>query len=60
MTKQKQVQEIKEAIYNKKQIVNSKKYNKYRDLLMSVLENEKSYSSKEIDMKIKEFLERKV
>lgn len=59
-TKQKEVQEIKEALYTKQQIVDSKKYKKHKDLLMSILQDNKSYSSKEIDMKIKEFLERKV
>lgn len=57
MTKQKQVQE---TLYSKNQIVNSKKYSKYKDLLMSTLEDSKNYSNIEIDIKIKEFLERKV
>lgn len=60
MTKQKQVQETKETLYSKSQIVNSKKYSKYKDLLMSILEDSKGYSNKEIDIKIKQFLERKV
>lgn len=60
MTKQKQTQETKEILYNKQQIINSKRYSKYKDLLTSILEKNKNYSSKEIDTKIKQFLERKV
>lgn len=60
MTKQKEVQEVKKTFYTKQQITDSKKYRKYKDLLMSILQDNKSYSSKEIDMKIKDFLERKV
>ena len=60
MTKPKETQEIKEILYNKHQIVNSKKYSKYKDLLVSILEENRNYSSKEIDTKIKQFLERKV
>lgn len=59
MTKQKEIQK-KEEIYTKKQIANSKRYGKYKDLLMSILQDSKGYSNKEIDIKIKEFLERKV
>lgn len=58
--KQKEVPETKETLYTKQQIVDSKKYKKYKDLLISILENNKSYSIKEVDIKIKEFLERKV
>lgn len=60
MTKQKEVQETKETFYTKQQITESKKYRKHKDLLISILQDNKSYSSKEIDMKIKDFLERKV
>ncbi len=66
MTKQKETQnkkEIenkKETLYTKQQIINSKKYSKYKDLLMSILEERKKYYNKEIETKIKEFLERKV
>lgn len=59
MTKQKEVQK-KEEIYTKEQIANSKRYSKYKDLLMSILQDSKGYSNKEIDIKIKQFLERKV
>lgn len=60
MIKQRQTQETKEILYNKQQIINSKKYSRYKDLLTSILEENKNYSNKEIDIKIKEFLERKV
>ena len=60
MTKQKEVQEVKETLYTKQQITESKKYRKYKDLLMSILQDNKSYTSKDIDIKIKDFLERKV
>ena len=66
MTKQKENQKKEEfenkneTLYTKQQIVNSKKYGKYKDLLMSILQENKNYSNKQIDIKIKEFLERKV
>lgn len=60
MTKQKETQNKKGILYTKQQIINSKKYSKYKDLLMSILEGTKKYYNKEIETKIREFLERKV
>lgn len=66
MTKQKEAQSKKErkkkdeALYTKQQIIESQKYKQYKDLLTTILEENKKYSSIEIDIKIKEFLERKV
>ncbi len=45
--------------FTKEQIINSKKYNKYKDLLNAVLK-ETSYSTDEVEQKIKEFMKRKV
>lgn len=50
----------KETKYNKKQLVASKKYSAERDLLQVLLEENKSYSLKEVNNKLKEFKERKV
>jgi len=60
-TQNKKVLEKKsETLYTKQQIIKSQKYKKYKDILTTILEENKNYSSKEIDTKIKEFLERKV
>lgn len=60
MTKQKESQKKKETLYTKNQIINSQKYKQYKDLLTAILEDNNSYSSKQVDVKIKEFFERKV
>lgn len=62
MNKKKEENKVEKAIdkYTKEQIINSKKYNKYRDVLKSILEENKSYSIEDIEQKIKEFLKRKV
>jgi len=49
-----------EEKYTKEQILRSKKYLEYNDLLKSLLKEDKSYSIREIDNKINEFLKRKV
>lgn len=46
--------------FTKEQIIKSKKYNRHRDVLISILEENKSYSIEDIEQKIKEFLKRKV
>lgn len=50
----------KETKYNKKQLVSSKKYFANRDLLQVLLQEDKTYTLKEVESKIKEFKERKV
>lgn len=50
----------KETKYNKKQLVSSKKYSANRDLLQVLLQEDKTYTLKEVESKIKEFKERKV
>ncbi len=52
--------EIATGVFNKKQIMQSDKYNKYKDILSVVLKENESYSTQEVEKKIKEFLERKV
>lgn len=56
----KEIENKNETLYTKQQIIKSQKYKQYRDLLTTTLEENKKYSNKEIDIKIKEFLERKV
>lgn len=46
--------------FEKQQIVNSKKYNKHKDLLQAVLNNDERYTTEEIDKKIENFMKRKV
>lgn len=62
MNKKKEDRVIEKEIerFTKEQIINSKKYNKYRDVLKSILEENKSYSIEDIEQIIKEFLKRKV
>ncbi len=57
---ERETQKNKQIGYTKQQIVNSKKYCKYKDLLITILKDKYKYSNKEIDIKIREFLERKV
>ncbi len=49
-----------EKKYNKNQLLNSKKYRDKRDILNVILENDKSYSFKEVDILIFDFFEKKV
>lgn len=60
MPKNKEVSKIKEIEFTKEQIVNSKKYIKYRDLLNAILKNEEKYTLKDIDKKIEKFMKGKV
>lgn len=46
--------------FTKEQIINSKKYNKNKDLLNAILKENASYSTDEVEQKIKEFMKRKV
>ena len=46
--------------FEKQQIVNSKKYNKHKDLLQAVLNNDERYTTEEVDKKIENFMKRKV
>lgn len=57
----KEVEEIKEEIKHSKEVLlTSKKFKDKRDLLNTILENDKSYTFSEVESKIKEFLEGEV
>lgn len=62
MPKNKIIEEndVKEIKYSKEKIVLSKKYTSNRDLLQVLLEDNKSYTFKEVEQKINEFKKRKV
>ncbi len=47
--------ESTDSVFSKEQLVNSKKYSKYRDFLEGNLDAKKSYSFKEVDKMIKDF-----
>lgn len=46
--------------FTKEQIINSEKYKKDKDILTAILKTNKTYTKEEVDIKIKEFKERKV
>lgn len=50
----------KENIFTKKQLILSKKYSDRKDLLNVLLEDNKSYSIKEVDKLIDNFMKAKV
>lgn len=50
----------KETKYSKKQLVSSKKYASNRDLLQVLLQDNITYTLKEVDKKIEDFKKRKV
>ena len=52
--------EEKKSAYGKEQILNSKKYAGYKDLLNGVLENDRPYTADEIDKLITNYMERRV
>lgn len=52
--------EIVETQYSKKQIVNSKRYSNYKDLLQAILKDDENYTTNEVDKKIENFMKRKV
>lgn len=61
----KKVEEVEQVVkeetrYSKKQLVSSKKYASNRDLLQVLLEDNKSYTLKEVENKINEFKKRRV
>lgn len=58
MSKKKQEQTVQK--FSKEQIINSKKYSKYRDILTAILKMNISYSTDEVEQKIKDFIKRKV
>lgn len=51
---------IKENIFTKNQLILSKKYSDRKDLLNVLLEDKKSYSIKEVDKLIDNFMKAKV
>ena len=61
MAKKTQIKaEEKKMAYVKEQILNSKKYAEYKDLLNGVLENDRPYTADEIDKLITDYMERRV
>lgn len=46
--------------FTKEQIVNSKKYDKSKDLLRAILKENENYTTDEVDKKIEKFMKRKV
>ncbi|MCI9000900.1 MAG: hypothetical protein HFJ26_08505 [Clostridia bacterium] len=46
--------------FTKEQIVNSKKYDKSKDLLQAILKENENYTTDEVDKKIENFMKRKV
>ncbi len=56
----KKVKEEIKAQYNKEQIINSKRYSKYKDLLQAILKKDENYTTEEVDKKIENFMKRKV
>ncbi len=46
--------------FTKEQIVNSKKYDKSKDLLRAILKENENYTTDEVDKKIENFMKRKV
>lgn len=60
MLPQKQESTVNEVIYTKKELMASKKYRKYRDVLSVILDVNKRYSLNEVDEKIENFLIKEV
>ncbi len=58
MNKKKEEKDMQK--FNKKQIINSKKYSRNRDILEAILKENTSYSTEEVEQKIKDFMKRKV
>ena len=58
--KEEKTMEIVIEKYTIEQIIKSKKYNRYKDMLTAILKDSKQYDTKEVDEKIEEFLKRKV
>lgn len=50
----------KEKKFSKAQIVNSNKYAKNKDILIAVLREDTTYTKEEVELKLKEFLKRRV
>lgn len=51
---------IEEIVYSKKQLLKSKKYAQYRDLIQVLLKDDCYYTFKEVDNQINEFKKRRV
>lgn len=56
----KKQEKVKEPTFTKEQVINSKTYIRYKDLLNSVLDKNKEYTIQEIDDIINKFLKGKV
>ena len=46
--------------FSKEQILNSKNYAKNKDVLTAILKDNEFYAKEEVDLKIKEFLKRRI
>ena len=53
-------EKAKEATFTKAQLLKSKKYSERIDLLNVLLENDKAYTSKEVDKLIETFMNKEV
>jgi len=49
-----------ENVYTKEQILKSKKYKNRADLLNTILQNNKEYTTEQVDGEIEKFMKRKV
>ena len=46
--------------YSKQQIINSKQYSAYKDVLQAILKDTKQYTNEEVNKNIEDFMKRKV
>ncbi len=60
MEKETTVKKEAKQTFSKEQILVSKKYRAYRDILTSLLDDTKSYTNKEIDDRLKKFMSGRV
>lgn len=60
MLPQKQESTVNEVSYTKKELMASKKYRKYRDVLSVILDDNKRYLLDDVDEKIESFLIKEV
>lgn len=51
---------MSKVTYLKRDLVQSKRYAEYRDILQALLKDDKAYTSKEVDSIIKNFLKKEV
>lgn len=49
-----------DEMFTKEQIINSKMYIKNRDILIAILKEDKAYTKEEVELRINEFLKRRL